>query len=195
MHQLGREAGRKFNEVLALSQCDFVPEACGVYWDLREAHRGIVKPLDFEAPLGTHLNLDYLKLQCDQGYLKHCPDQEVLSQIMLGVSYKDTLDMQIVLLPHLISYADGCVQIRDEVFGLVKEGWYSLHTLLPFVPFRNIPRGSTPKTSGEPRPTSEAGAPLKRKRDSSGVEVVSRNAAIKQAVWHKERKCTVAMFL
>ena len=64
---------------------------------------------------------------------------------MLGVRYKDELDMQIVLLPHLISSAEGCTMIGQEVKGLVSKGWYSLHHLLPYVPFRTIPRGAVSK--------------------------------------------------
>ena len=195
MKSLGRAAGRQFNEVLVLTQRDLYPEARGVIWDLRRGEHGEVVPLDFQAPLETHLNLDYLQWQCDHGYLKNYPDQELISQLMLGVSYKDDLDLQIVLLPHLISFADGCEQIQTEVEKYVEHGWYSLHRLLPYVPFRNIPRGSTPKATGEARPTSEAGAPRKPKRDREGNPVVPQNEAIKQAVWHKEWKPSVAMMM
>ena len=114
---------------------------------------------------------------------------------MLGVRYKDDLDMQIVLLPHLISFADGCKMIQEECEGLVDRGWYSLHNLLPYVPFRNIPRGSTPKADGTHRPTSETGAPRKLVVDTAGVPVVPQNVAIKQAEWHPEWKPTIAAFL
>ena len=105
---------------------------------------------------------------------------------MLGVSYKEELDLQIVLLPHLISFADGCEQIQAEVKERVSQVRCSLHKLLPCVPFRNIPRGPTPKANGEARPTSEAGAPGKPTRDRMGNPVVPQNDAIKQTDWHKE---------
>lgn len=149
MKSMGRAAGRQFNEVCVLTQEDMYPEARGVFWDLREADGSGVVPVDFQKPLETHLNLEYMRWQCEQGYLQNYPDQELVSQLMLGVSYKDELDMQIVLLPHLISFADGCKQIQADVEELASQGWYSLHKLLPYVPFRNIPRGSTLKTNGD----------------------------------------------
>ena len=172
MKQMGRAAGQKFNEVLVLTQEDLFPEARGVIWDLRRAGEGNVVLPDFQVKVETHPNLEYLRWQCEKGLLKEYPDQELVSQLMLRVSYKDELDLQIVLLPHLISFVDGCKQIQAEVKELVSHGWYSLHESLPFVPFRNIPRGSIPKANGEMRPTSEAGAPRKPKTDRMGKPVV-----------------------
>ena len=40
--------------------------------------------------------------------LKHYPDQELVSMLLQGVQYKADLDLQIVLLPHLISFGAGC---------------------------------------------------------------------------------------
>ena len=100
---------------------------------------------------------------------------------MLGVRYKDGLDIQIVLLPHLISFVEGCTMIGEEVKGLVSKGWYSLHHLLPYVPFRKIPRGAVSKDDGTWRPTAEGGAPRKPIADSAGNPVVSQNTAIKMA--------------
>ena len=151
--------------------------------------------MDFETPFETHLDLAYLQWQCDHGYLQQYPDQELISQLMLGVRYKDDLDMQIVLLPHLISFADDCKATQSEVETLVDEGWYSLHASMPYVPFRNIPRGSTPKANGDARPTSEAGTPRRMKRDRLGRRVVPQNESIKAAQWLKEWKPTVAMLM
>jgi hypothetical protein len=90
--------------------------------------------LDFELPFETHLDLDYLRFQCEQGYLQDYPDQEILSMLFLGVRYKDDLDLQLVLLPHLLSFAGGCDEIQSEMEGLVARGWCSLHKLLPYAP-------------------------------------------------------------
>jgi hypothetical protein len=54
--------------------------------------------------------------------------------LFLGVRYKDDLDLQLVLLPHLLSFAGGCDEIQSEMEGLVARGWYSLHKLLPYAP-------------------------------------------------------------
>ncbi len=195
MREFGAAAGRKHKEVLVLSQEDLVPQARGVYWDLRGAREGRVVPLDFAAPLETHLNLDYLKVLCEGGVLTDYPDQQLISQLLLGVRYRDTLDMQIVLLPHLISFGAGCVEIQDEMHELADKGWYSFHNELPFVPFRNIPRGSTPKTDGTHRPTSELGAPRHPVFDRAGKEVVPHNVSIGLNKWEKEVKPTMGQFM
>ena len=198
MHDKGPAAfkqWRRNTNVLAIGQELFFPEARGIVWDLRKAHLGIVVPLDFELPFETHLDLDYLRFQCEQGYLQGYPDQEILSMLFLGVRYKDDLDLQLVLLPHLLSFADGCDEIQSEMEGLVARGWYSLHKLLPYAPGRNIPRGIAPKPGGKKRPTSEVGAPRKRQKDSNGAPVVPQNEAVKQADWTPEWKPTLAQFL
>ena len=79
MNSVDREAGRQFNETLVLTHEDLYPEARGVYWDLREAYKGIVKPVDFEAPFETHLDLAYLQWQYGRGYLQQYPDRELIS--------------------------------------------------------------------------------------------------------------------
>ena len=216
-HKYGRDAGRSFNEVLAIGQDEFHPDARGVVWDLREADKGIIKPLSFnptgnqpvvfdwvdangDHSVSTHLNLLYLAEQCRTGCLRDYPDQELLSQLFLGVRYKDDLELQLVLLPHLISFADGCKGIQQTKEDQAKLGWYSLHKLLPYAPTRLIPNGSTPKDGDpdNPRETSEAGAPRKVVYDGQRHRVVPQNEAIKGAPgnpkWHKEWKVSLNMF-
>jgi len=195
MKELGAAAGRKHREVLVLSQEELVPQARGIYWDLRRAEEGVVVPLDFTEPLKTHLNLGYLKSLCKDGHLKDYPDQQLISQLLLGVRYRDVLDMQIVLLPHLISFGGGCSEIQLEMQELAVKGWYSFHNELPFVPFRNIPRGATLKSDGSHRPTSELGAPRSAVYDSAGREVVPQNVAIGLNHWEKEVKPTMGQFM
>lgn len=180
---------------LAIGQDLFYPPARGIVWDLRSAHLGIVVPLDHSATFQTHLNLDYLLEQCESGFLVDYPDQEILSHLFLGARYKDDLELQLVLLPHLLSFADGCNEIQAEVEELTKQGWYSLHSSLPFAPGRNIPRGIAPKAGGKKRPTSEVGAPRTHVADTEGHPVVPQNVAIKAADWAPEWKPTVAQFL
>ena len=104
--------------------------------------------------------------------------------------------MQLVLLPHLLSFADGCNEIQQETEELAQFGWYSLHSGIPFAPGRNIPRGCAPKAGGKKRPTSEAGAPRKRQRMFKGNEpVISQNESIKQTNWYHEWKPSVAMLI
>ena len=95
---LGSAAVRTSNRPLALGQDCFKPQARGIIWDLRQMDEGIIKPVDLQAPIKSHLNLELL---CKElfGY----PDQELLSFLFQGVRYKSDLELQIVLLPHLIS--------------------------------------------------------------------------------------------
>jgi hypothetical protein len=73
MHDKGPAAfkqWRRNTNVLAIGQELFFPEARGIVWDLRKAHLGVVVPLDFELPFETHLDVDHLRFQCEQGYLQ-----------------------------------------------------------------------------------------------------------------------------
>ena len=96
---------------------------------------GISVPLDFKRNIDTHWDLVYI-----WDNLKHYLDQELVSMLLQGVQYKTDLDLQIVLLPHLISFGAGCQLIHKQVVEYTKSGWYSIHDFLPFLPMRNIPR-------------------------------------------------------
>ena len=158
MHELGSDAGRMFNEVCAIGQNLFKPEARGVVWDLRRAAEGIVVPLDYSQPIHTHLNLDWIREQMDNGCLRGYQDQEILSQLLLGVRYKDKVDLQLVLIPHLISFGDGCVSIQRTKEEQVELGWYSLHKSLPYAPARLLCHGATEK-GDDYRETTDGGQP------------------------------------
>lgn len=176
MQLYGEKAGRKYNKVLALGQDAFVPKARGIIWDLRQADKGIIVPLDFREQIDTHWNLDYIWEN-----LKHYPDQELVAMLLQGVQYKADLDLQIVLLPHLISFGAGCQLIQKEMLEYAEKGWYSIHDFLPFLPMRNIPRGSTPRPGDatRPRPTSDGGAPRNPVVDSVDAPVIPLNVASK----------------
>jgi hypothetical protein len=133
---------------------------------------GIVIPVDFTTPLESHLNLKAFARE-----LKGYPDQELLSFLLEGVRYKADVDFQIVLLPHLISLASGYHSLKSEVDKYANKGWYGIFSHSPFLPFRAVPKGSTPRKlePDRPRPITEAGAPRKKLLDSDGIEVISIN--------------------
>ena len=170
----GSSAKRTTNEPLALGLDMFRPEARGIVWDLRRMDQGIIEPVDFEAPLQSHLNLNQLREE-----LSDWPDQELLSFLLLGVRYKADIDYQIVLLPHLVSLREGYSSLLAEVAKYKEAGWYGLFSYPPFLPFRAVPKGSVPRKLEplRPRPTTEAGAPRKLLRDTAGVPVLSINEA------------------
>jgi hypothetical protein len=171
---MGSKAQRRSNTPLALGQDCFVAEARGIVWDLRRLSEGIIVPVDFAAPILSHLNKDLLSQ-----LLSSHPDQELRSFLLEGVRYKDDLDLQIVLLPHLISLRDGYDSLLAEVHKYKQKGWYGLFEHPPFLPFRLVPKGSVPRKlePDRPRPTTEATAPRKPLWDTGGIPVISSNHA------------------
>ena len=163
----GSSAKRTTNEPLALGLDMFRPEARGIVWDLRRIDEGIIEPVDFEAPLQSHLNLEQLREE-----LSDWPDQELLSFLLLGVRYKADIDYQIVLLPHLVSLREGYGSLLAEVAKYKEAGWYGLFSCPPFLPFRAVPKGPVPRKLEplRPRPTTEAGAPRKLLKDTAGYQ-------------------------
>ena len=167
----GSKAVRTSNKPLALGQDCFTPQARGIVWDLRSLDQGKITPLDFHTPLTSHLNLELIAQE-----LASYPDQELLSFLLEGVRYKTDLELQIVLLPHLISLRDGYDSLLDEVERYKDSGWYGLFDHPPFLPFRCIPKGSVPrKLELRPRPITDAGAPRSLLHDTEGVLVRSTN--------------------
>jgi len=204
----GNKAQRRSNAPLALGQDMFTPQARGIVWDLRRLSEGIIEPVDFAAPLQSHLNLDLLGVE-----LQDWPDQELLSFLLEGVRYKADVEHQIVLLPHLVSLCEGYASLIEEVDKYTSAGWYGLFSHPPFLPFRAVPKGSVLRKLEplRPRPTTEAGAPRQLLFDTEGKPVISLNEAstgvMPQAVaeatdtvvsraaahhWPKENKPTLA---
>ena len=190
----GKIVNRKHNQVLALGASDFQPLARGTVWDLRRITEGIIVELDFEEPLCSHLNLEFFREQ-----LSEYPDQELVSMLIEGASYKADLEEQVVLLPHQISFQNGMTLIQVEMEKLTKMGFYSVFTQMPFLPIRLTPRGSVPRASdpARPRPTSNGSAPHKEVLDTDGKVVVPINVAAtgEKGKWPKEPKPTVSYVL
>ena len=136
----GPAARRTSNVPLALGQDAFAEQARGIVWDLRQLEQGIIVPVDFEfeAPIASYLDLEYLHEQ-----LLDWPDQELVSFLVEGVRYKADLDFQIVLLPHLIFLKDGYGSLVNEdlVEKYTEAGWYGLFSHPPFLPFCAVPEG------------------------------------------------------
>ena len=164
---------------LVLGQSDLVVEARGIVWDLRQASQGIIKPLDFLAPISSELNINLIEKLLDW-----CPDRELLDHIRFGVDFKAALPLQTVLLPHMNSLAPSFALVEAELIRLKEKGWHHLVGSLPFLPCRINPNGSVSRKleSARPRRTTNASAdgassagPL---RDCDGVQVISLNAAV-----------------
>eukprot|EP00965_Chrysotila_dentata_P072482 2394584-Pleurochrysis_carterae.AAC.1 len=88
--------------------------ARGVVWDFtfeRNASCGV--PLDFTAPIETHLNLAYIERRM-RGY----PDQRLVSYLLEGVRLEADVELQTVLIPHLTSLPAGYDSVRSEILRL-----------------------------------------------------------------------------
>lgn len=177
----GPDAVRNFNRVLAVGQDLFKPKARGIIWDLRDWQKGgKIKPLDFQEPVQTHLNLPYL-----ESSLEGFPDQELKSFLLNGVQLHADLELQLVFLPHLTSLKYGIDSVADEPAKLASKGWYEFFAQLPFLPARVQPQGSVPRKLEERwRRVMEAGAPRKVVYDTSGLSVVSLNEASRGTLSH-----------
>ena len=84
--------------------------------------------MDVSEASSSPLNLDFYKLQG-----KDCPDQEILSFLILGVHYKADLSTQIVLQPHLQSFLPVQDKYLAEADRFVERGWTCLHCNIPLV--------------------------------------------------------------
>ena len=193
--KMGADPGA--NPAVAIGQDLFHPQARGKIWDLRSIEQGSITLLDYTADISTHLNRKFFSEQ-----LKSFPDQELLSFIEEGVSFKADLDLQIVLQPHLLSLAKGFKSVQSELERLSGKGWYNLFPSLPFVPLRLCPQGSTPrKYEDRWRRTTDGGAPRRDLLDSEGRDVTSLNNAANEdprpdplapPKWPKEAKPSMA---
>jgi hypothetical protein len=179
IRETGDATDRKGLLPFVLGQQDFVEEARGIVWDLRQAAEGVVEPLDFTAIPSTHLNREFLMEQIE---LLRWPDLQLRDFLKYGVSYLAPKALQVVLQPHLISIKEGYLQFLEDMRSLEDLGWFGLFDSIPFLPINLIPRGSAPKSDGTWRPTTDGGCPRPSPlrpplADSSGEVVVPLNEA------------------
>ena len=183
MEENGSVERRRCARVLALGPDSFLPFARGTYWDLRDFLEGSgpIKPLDLNEVKESHLNLPYFAEQ-----LADYPDQELLSFLPGGVSFKADLPYQLVLMPHLISLPPGIASVQSEIRRLSEQGCYGIFRHFALLPCRLLPQGAVPRKLEERmRRTTNASAPHREVWDSSGQLVVPNNVASKGA--HRPR--------
>ena len=146
---------------------------------------GWAVPVDESVPSPSHLNLDFFKFW-GQDY----PDQEIISFLLLGVSYKADLPVQIVLQPHLMSFLPVQEKYLAEADRFVQRGWTVCCVQIPLVPYFCASCGSVarPLEPDRPRCTNDAGAPRHEVWDDDAVRVIPLNEAISESIWPKEVK-------
>ena len=89
-------------------------------WDCRAA---CCQLLDFQAPIETHLDLDYLRRR-----LIDYPDQHLVANVLEGARLDADVELQSVFVPHLVSLPLGYASVGKEVRRLHKLDWYRFHS-------------------------------------------------------------------
>ena len=158
---------------LVIGQNDLYPWARGLVWDFRGG--GCGRPLRFDRPLEHTLNVPYLLQR-----LRDYPNQRLLSFIAEGVRYQADVELQTVLVPHLMSLSSGFDSVQKELRRMSAPGlrWYTHHADFPFWPMYSLGEGAVPrKLENRWRRCEEGGGPRKETFDSAGVRAWSINEA------------------
>ena len=79
-------------------------------WDCRKKSSNCCVPLDFHDPLETDLNLGALT-----ELLPRYPDQTLVSYLLEGVRLEADVELQTVLVPHLMSLPKGFASVEKEL--------------------------------------------------------------------------------
>ena len=130
--------------------------------------------LDFQAPIETHLDLDYLRRR-----LIDYPDQHLVANVLEGARLDADVELQSVFVPHLVSLPLGYASVGKEVRRLHKLDWYRFFPDFPFWPMYLNGQGSTARKL-EPdrfRRTTEGGGPRRPTYDLAGLRAMSINTA------------------
>ena len=160
---------------LAIGQDQFHRCARGYIWDCRPNVKtkgcGL---LDYTAPMQTDFDLKYLE-RLFEGY----PDQRLASNVLEGVRLEADPELQIVLMPPLVSIGEGYESVQKTVRELRQMGFYEFFRRVPFAPIYVISQGSRIKKLGvkKYRRTSNFSAPHKLLFDKGGVQVTPINTA------------------
>ena len=154
-----------------------------IVWDFtfeRDPVCGV--PLDFDLPLDTHLDLQYLERR-----LHDYPDQQLVSYLLQGVRLEAHVELHSVWVPHLTSLSKGYESVARELQRLTDKGWYHAFGHVPFWPCYLNGQGATARKL-EPwrfRRTTEGGGPRRETFDETGLRAWSINDASK--VYHLPR--------
>ena len=158
---------------IAIGQGALHTWAQGVVWDLTFERSPCAVPLDFTLPIETGLQLPVLKRR-----LRDYPDQRLVSYLLDGVRFEADVELQTVLVPHLISLPKGFASVRKELYRLHERDWYRFFDHLPFWPiYLNGQGAAARKLSTRYRRTTECGGPRKETLDETGLLALSINEA------------------
>ena len=142
--------------------------------------------IDMTLPLDSNLDLSRLRARL-QGY----PDQNLVSNLLEGIRFEADVELQTVLVPHLISLPMGFTSVRNELYRLQTLGWYKFFDHLPFWPIYVNGQGATSrKMEDRYRRTTECGGPRRPTFDGSKLRALSLNEASSvrhMPAWYKFR--------
>ena len=143
-------------EPLALGESCFVPHARGIVWDLRRAPP---RPVDYTAPIDTHLNLDFVR-EAQRAHPTY-PDQEMFDHLLFGVRFKSKPGYQMILQPHLSSLPLGYENVHKELRRLRDKGFFECFENPPFAPWQTLSNGVAFRKlePDRPRRTTDGGSP------------------------------------
>lgn len=171
----GKDCERFRPHPLVIGQSALFVWARGIVWDFRGSPERCGIPLDFHAPLEHTLNVEYFRRR-----LTDYPNQRILSFIVEGVRPLADVELQTVLVPHLMSLANGYDSVVKELQRMSSPDlrWYSMHASFPFWPMYSLGEGAQPrKLEDRWRRCEEGGAPRKETFDEGGVRALSLNEA------------------
>ena len=189
MAKQGPTARRQFKEILIIGQDEVYEQARGIIWDLRPTSRrpdGTFPPWDFDKPIETHLNLDFIRLLETMP-----PDKALFDDLLNGVTFRADVGHDGVFMPHLTSLPKGLTKVGKEIDRFLGLGWYEQHLVdldgpepdadgdvellgvgesddagdlgIPVWPIRIVPQGSVARKlePDRPRRTTDGSAPRK----------------------------------
>ena len=177
-------------KTVVIGQVGFVKAARGIVWDLRQRHPdGYFMPLDFDAPLNTHLNTTALFDALGDDF----PDQSLRHQILRGALFFAKLELQIVIYPHMLSLGGAFTAAEKDLARLSSLGYLSvvsaehealddeqLICALGILPVRCTSQGIRHRKlkPQSPRRVSNASGPHKKLVDGNDKLVLPLNVAI-----------------
>ena len=171
----GDDCERRRPGVLVLGQSSVRPPFRGFVWDFRNSPAECGKPLDHSEPLDHTLNVDFFRRR-----LRDYPNQHILGFIESGVLYDADVELQTVLVPHLMSLSKGYESVVKELNRMAAPElqWYTYHADFPFWPMYSLGEGCVPrKLENRWRRCEEGGGPRKEVCDGDGIRALSLNEA------------------
>jgi len=158
---------------IAIGQSEMHPWARGRVWDCTLEAEPCCVVADFHAPILENLAQDELSTR-----LRHYPDQTLVANLVDGARLDADVELQLVLVPHLLSLAHGYESVAKELRRLEDAGWYRSFPHIPYMPMYFNGNGAVPrKLEDRWRRCVEGGGPRHETCDAAGIKAISINDA------------------